>query len=118
MTRPPPTRPAGRPRARRAALLSGLVIPGLGQVVTGRLLPGLAFGAGTIVLLVAVVQRVARETLARMPRDPLDIDPTLPLRLAVEIHRANASFFLWATVALLALWIGSIADAWYGTPEI
>jgi len=105
------------PSRQRAALLSGLVFPGLGQLATGRPWKGLAFGLGTLVLLVAVVARVARETLARMPRDLLDIDAMLPLRLAAEIHRANASFFLWATVALVGLWLGSIAEAWYGTPE-
>jgi len=105
------------PSRRRAALLSGLVFPGLGQLAAGRPWRGLGFGLGTVALLVAVVARVARETLARMPRDPLDIDAMLPLRLAVEIHRANASFFLWATVALVVLWVGSIVEAWYATPE-
>ena len=49
-----------------------------------------------------------------MPEDPAAIlDPALPFRLAVEIHRANASFFFWATLGIVALWLGSMADAWW-----
>ena len=41
-----------------------------------------------------------------------EIDPLLPFRLAHEIHRDNAGFFLWTTLALVALWAGSVVDAW------
>jgi hypothetical protein len=40
------------------------------------------------------------------------LDPALPFRLAVEMHRQNASFFFWATLGIVALWLGSMADAW------
>jgi len=83
-------------------------------MVNGHYWRALGFGGGTIVAAVVLVRRVARETLARMPRDPLDIDVGLPLRLAAEIHRANASFFFWVTLVVVLLWIGSIVDAWYG----
>jgi hypothetical protein len=73
---------------------------------------GLAFAVGTVVILVAVLRRVARETLARLPDDPTTIDPLLPFRLAHEIHVAHAAFFFWLTLALVALWAGSIVDAW------
>jgi hypothetical protein len=96
-------------------LLSGLVFPGLGQLVCGQPLRGLFFAAGSLVVAVALVRRVARETLARLPTDPTEIDPLLPLRLAHEIQRDNASFFFWVTLALVALWAGSIADAWWTT---
>ena len=104
----------GSPRSRlRAALLSGLVFPGLGQLTTGHPWRGLAFGASSVALLVAVVLRVVRETRRLLPEDPVALlDPALPFRLAVEIHRENAFFFLWATVGIVALWLGSIADAW------
>ena len=93
-------------------LLSGLVFPGLGQVVSGHPLRGLVFGLGSLVVAVVVVQRVARETLLRLPTYPAAIDPLLPFRLAREIHRDNGSFFFWATVALVVLWAGSVVDAW------
>ena len=97
---------------RRGLLLSALVFPGLGQLVTGHPWRALAFAGSSAALLVAVVRRVIRETDRLMPEDPVAIlDPALPFRLAVEIHRANASFFLWATVGIVAIWLASIADA-------
>jgi hypothetical protein len=101
------------PGRSRAALLSGLVFPGLGQLVTGHPWRALAFGGSSVALLAAVVVRVMRETERLLPQDAEALlDPALPFRLAVEIHRANASFFLWVTVGIVALWLGSIADAW------
>jgi hypothetical protein len=104
----------GRGRGRhRGALLSGLVFPGLGQLATGHPWRGLAFGGASLALLAAVVLRVMRETQRLLPQDAESLlDPALPFRLAVEVHRANASFFLWATVGIVVLWLGSIADAW------
>ena len=102
---------------RRAALLSGLVFPGAGQLATGHPWRALAFGGPSLALLVAVVRRVMRETDRLLPTeaDAL-LDPALPFRLAVEIQRANASFFLWVTLALVALWLGSIVDC-YARPD-
>lgn len=97
----------------RGALLSGLVFPGLGQLATGQRWRGLAFAGPSVALLAAVVVRVMRETERLLPQDAESLlDPALPFRLAAEVHRANASFFLWATVGIVALWLGSIADAW------
>jgi hypothetical protein len=102
-----------RPRSRwRPVLLSGLVFPGLGQAVTGHPWRALFFSASSLALIAAVVIRVMRETQRLMPVDPEALfDPALPFTLAMEIHRANASFFFWATLGVVALWVGSIADA-------
>ncbi len=103
-----------RPRSPwRPVLLSGLVFPGLGQLVAGHPWRALFFSGSSVALLVAVVARVMRETQRLMPDDPEALlDPALPFRLAVEIHRANASFFFWATLGIVALWLGSMVDAW------
>ncbi len=94
-------------------LLSGLVFPGLGQLVTGHPWRALAFAGPSVALLVAVVVRVVGETERLLPEDAASLlDPALPFRLAVEVHRANAAFFLWATLGIVALWVGSMADAW------
>jgi hypothetical protein len=98
----------------RPVLLSGLVFPGLGQLVSGRPWRGLLFALGTVIGLVFLLLRVARETLARLPEDPTAIDPLFPLRLAHEIRAANASYFFWLTLVLVVLWVGSIVDAWRG----
>lgn len=94
-------------------LLSALVFPGLGQLVTGRPWRALGFAGGSVGLLVIVVRRVASEATRLLPEDLESLsDPALPFRLAAEVHRANAGFFLLATLGILALWAGSIADAW------
>lgn len=102
------------PRARlRPVLLSALVFPGLGQLVLRRPVRALLFAGGSAAVLVAVVRRVLRETERLLPQDPEALlDPALPFRLAVEVHRANAGFFLAVTLGLLALWALSILDAW------
>ena len=95
----------------RPVLLSGLVFPGLGQLAQGHPWRALVFGGSSVALLVAVVRRVMRETERLLPTDAdALLDPALPFRLAVEVHRANASFFLWVTLAIVALWLGSMAD--------
>ena len=93
-------------------LLSGLVFPGLGQLTCGHPWRALAFGGSSVALLVALVVRVAREAQRLMPVEPEEIlDPALPFRLAAEIHRANASFFFWVTLGIVALWVGAMVDA-------
>jgi hypothetical protein len=97
----------------KPVLLSGLVFPGLGQLVTGHPWRALCFGGSSVALLVAVVRRVIQETERLLPEDAATLlDPALPFRLALEVQRANASFFLGVTLGIVALWIGSIADAW------
>jgi hypothetical protein len=108
-------------RARRRwtpTLLSALVFPGLGQMASGRYLAGLAFGLTSLALLGVVLQRVWVDVQARIPADPDELlrlladQPVWPLRLAAEIQHDDASFFVWATVALLAIWALSVWDAW------
>jgi hypothetical protein len=114
-----PAEPGPNPRRPwRSVLLSGLVFPGLGQLMSGHPVRGLAFAAGSLVAVVVLVRRVAGETLARLPTDPDQIDPLLPFRLAHEIHRDNADFFLWVTLALVALWAASVVDAWVSSSFI
>jgi hypothetical protein len=93
-------------------LLSGLVLPGLGQLANGAYVKGLAFAGGTLAALGVLVHRIVREALARLPTDLLEIDPGLPFRLAREIQSDNASFFFWVTLVVVGLWAGSMLDAW------
>jgi hypothetical protein len=93
-------------------VLSGLVLPGLGQLVSGQPIRGLVFIGVTLAGLVVLVRRVARETLARLPEDPTTLDPLFPLQLAHEIQRDNAGFLLGITVLLVGVWAASVADAW------
>ena len=89
------------------------MLPGLGQLVSGHPWRALGFAGGTIGLLVAVVLRVIGETGRLLPEDEASLlDPALPFRLAIQVQQKNAGFFLWTTLALLALWIGAMLDAW------
>ena len=98
----------------KPVLLSGLVFPGLGQLVTGHSWRALGFSGSSLALIVVVMRRVVRETERLLPDDAAAyLDPALPFRLAVEIHRANAAFFFWVTLGIVALWIGSMADAFH-----
>jgi hypothetical protein len=107
------TRKAATREPWRPVLLSGLVFPGLGQWTCGHRWRALAFGGSSVALLVAVARRVMQETQRLMPEDPAAIlDPGLPFRLAIQIHRDHASFFFWATLGIVALWLASMADAW------
>ena len=113
-----PASPGARRRTPwRPVLLSGLVFPGLGQFVSGHLWRGLVYALGSLAILTVVLRRVARETLARLPEDPTAIDPLFPFRLAHEIQADNAAFFFWLTLALVAVWAGSVVDAWRTSPS-
>jgi hypothetical protein len=104
----------------RPALLSGLVFPGVGQLANRHYGRALALGGASLALVAVLLRRVVAEASARIPADPdqaaaalLD-DPAWPLHLASEIQRANAAFFLWITVAIVAVWALSVWDAWRG----
>ena len=97
----------------RPVLLSAAVYPGLGQLTSGHRWRALLFGGTSGILLVAFVRRIAHETLVRMPAEAEDLlDPALPFRLASEIQRDNGRYFLWMTLAIVAVWLASVVDAW------
>ncbi len=119
------SRPGGLARRRRngrlrPALLSALVFPGLGQLANRSYGRALALGGASVALLAVLVQRVVVEATARIPADPdraanlLLEDPAWPLRLAAEIQRANAGFFAWISLAIVAVWALAVWDAWRG----
>ena len=108
-----PALPAKTPRRWRPVLLSAAVYPGLGQLTSGHPWRALLFGGTSGILLVAFVRRIAHETLVRMPVEAENLlDPALPFRLASEIQRDNGAYFLWMTLAIVAIWLASVVDAW------
>jgi hypothetical protein len=102
----------------KPALLSALVFPGLGQLARRRYAAGLACAGSSLLLLAVLFRRVWVEAQARMPTDPNELlsrlldEPGWPVRLAAEIQRDNASFFLWLTLAIVIIWALSVWDAW------
>jgi len=99
----------GGPSPWMAALLSGLVFPGAGQAKNRRFAKALAFLLPTAALLARLAWQVSSEAVDAL------LDPKTPLgvwELAEEIQRRHAAEFSWTTVILLALWAGSVYDAW------
>jgi hypothetical protein len=109
---------AAAERRWKPALLSALVLPGVGQVAQRRWLPATLQGLGSLALVVALLRRVYLEAHARLPPDPQELldlliaQPSWPLQLAREIQAENAGFFGWTIAGLLLLWAWSVADAW------
>ncbi len=95
----------------RAALLSGLVFPGAGQLAYGRRARGLAFAIGSGVALLALLRRLFSEVLRSLPPDPSLLGVAEIFQLAHEIQgRVVVSLWGWFAV-LAALWLASVWDA-------
>jgi len=95
----------------RAALLSGLVFPGAGQLGCGRRGRGLAFAFGAGVALLALLRRIVEEVRTSLPADPTLLGIGEILQMAHDIQ-ARAVGALWGWFALLAaIWLASIWDA-------
>lgn len=93
----------------KAALLSGLVLPGLGQIFRGRRLKG-----GILVLLVTVLLLAALFVLASVFRDLLHaarLAGGMDGAMLAERLRAWAPSALLMGIAFLCLWCYAVADA-------
>jgi diadenosine tetraphosphate (Ap4A) HIT family hydrolase len=97
----------------RAALLSGLVWPGLGQIVNGQIAKGLAFGLLVLGVAGFLLKRLLSVVQAAVPPDTTSFDIFQALDIANEIQRKNAGSFNGAVMLLLAIWIVSVVDAWW-----
>ena len=98
------TSPAS-PSRWRSVLLSGLVWPGLGQLVSGHVAKGLSIVAGTLAAFAWLCARVAGEVFRRMPSEPTILDLGEMLEMAAAIRRDNAAFFSGITFVLVGLWV-------------
>ncbi len=108
----------GRPRgAITAVLLSGLVLPGLGQLYQGRLKRGMAMMVSTLVCLGILLVRVAScvaDLLEVLGEQALSAAGALK---AIELlYRGVGPSASRLLIALLLLWVISVADAWFSRP--
>jgi diadenosine tetraphosphate (Ap4A) HIT family hydrolase len=97
----------------RAALLSALVCPGAGQIRNGQKAKGLALVAVTLAGAGYVLFKLVQLVVVAMPPAGL-VDPIEALDLATALVRQVKGELSWLTTALVAIWIYSIADAWFG----
>lgn len=122
------TRPDGRPGARpdqvatapprvnvtplAALLLSVLVLPGLGQILTGRKIRG-ALMAGLLALwLPAAIIKVGLDLQKVMPQLLNIADSgTSPLGNLQGVMSPMAGSLIWLFLPLAAIWLWSLADS-------
>jgi diadenosine tetraphosphate (Ap4A) HIT family hydrolase len=109
-----PAPAAPRPRPLRAALLSGLVCPGAGQLQNRDWGKGLVLIGLTLVAFGWLVWRTTADALQLLPTEPLLFDPLLAFRLAHEVQQRNAGSFTILTILLIVLWLYAVVDAWRG----
>ena len=100
----------------RALLLSLMVCPGAGQLLLGRRGRGALMALAAVGLTCALLAFVLWQTWVELVHSvPLD-DPfgVLPaMGLAIVQYRAA---LVAGLVALVAVWVWSAADAWWGSP--
>lgn len=100
----------------KAALLSALVFPGVGQIVNGHVKRGWTFVAAVAVLLVLIVSKLMQQALLvleEMQKKGAAIDINEVSRISAEVVSFSDNLFLNITLLLLIVtWLISIVDAY------
>lgn len=93
-------------------LCSGLVIPGLGQIINQDLKKGILLLGGVFLLFIVGVIKLARLIHSLFGAGNIDISD--PERIMARL-RAEDLTVLWAMAALfLLIWVYSVVDAYMG----
>jgi len=99
----------------KAALLSGLVFPGLGHFYLRRYLHGMALAVGAAVaiyFLVATAVHTALDIVGKIENGTVPLDVTAITDLVTQQSQGTAQLTSIATIALLAVWLLGIADSY------
>jgi hypothetical protein len=102
-------------RSTKAALISGLVFPGLGHFYLRRYLKGilLAFAAAlAIYFLVSTTVHTALEVVEKIEGGSVPLDVKAIIDLVSQQSQGTEQLTNIATIALLALWLIGIADSY------
>lgn len=100
----------------KAALLSGLVAPGLGQIVLKRYLRGVAFLFAILVALVVLVVKAVSQAMTILEQIEakglaLDLD-TISRAVNQSTTAPNSLVYNAALFSLIVLWIFGVIDAY------
>jgi hypothetical protein len=98
----------------KAALLSGLLLPGAGQIWLKHWARGVILIAATLASLAAVVVKVGQQAFAILERIEAEggaIDLVAIMNTA-HISSVSDSSVKYASLAVLAIWIVGIVDAY------
>lgn len=102
--------------ALKAALLSGLVWPGLGQAVLGRRRRAAAFALATLGCLAVMVVLLVRLSLRVLADVQVSGGSIETATIAAAVHAAAAEGatlgFRAALVVLALIWIAGVVDGW------
>lgn len=103
-------------QALKGALWSGLIWPGLGQIVLKRYKRGIALGLAVMVILTVITVRASRFALAVVDKmiqqgGPVDGDAIYNAAARATAGSGATSFNLLALL-LIVCWIASIVDAY------
>jgi len=99
-------------KALLSPLCSGLVIPGLGQIINEDLKKGVLLLGGVFLLFVAGIIKLIRLLHSLFGTGNIDISDTE--RIMARL-RAEDLTLLWAMAALfLLIWVYSVVDAYMG----
>lgn len=100
----------------KGALLSGLVLPGLGQLVLGRYRRGALILVGVLAALAMLVALAVRDALLLLEKIELEggaIDANGIAAMAARESTATGSLpYQFLLLFVLLCWIGATVDAW------
>lgn len=100
----------------KGALLSGLVFPGLGQLIHKHKARGFGFMAAVLACIVVIIVKateLAQASLQQMQAEGKAItDEAVQQAAQQAMHNPASQTLSLALIALLICWLASIVDAW------
>lgn len=103
-------------KAMKGAMLSGLVLPGMGQIVLKCYIRGVLLmlaSLGCVAVLVAEAVEQATAIIGKIDSVNVAIDPAALLNSLNQAGAAaSGSMYKVASLLLLVLWLGGAVDAW------
>ena len=97
-----------------AALLSGVVWPGAGQLYNREFKKGALLIGLTILVAVVIIVATAAELTRQLPADMGDLDPDLVRTLPAQVLAARSGTLMVSSLVLAAAWVYGIVDAYLG----
>jgi hypothetical protein len=99
----------------KAALLSGLVFPGMGHLYLRQYIRGVLFAGASGVLLyfiISVAMSTAFDVMGKIQSGNVPLNVESISELVVKQSHGNEESTNTATMALIALWVMGIADSY------
>jgi len=105
--------PPADKRRLKAVALSGLVLPGAGQLHTGAWVRGALLIAATLALLALFIVRSLDVVFDAVSASPPELDLVRAWGTVWDVVDRHRGGLVPVVVGLLLVWVAGIADAWY-----